>query len=186
MVACTHLVFFDTKVLQPVDTELTPVLEPVKIGSRFAEELQLHLLELSGTEGEVTRSDLVTEGFSDLSDSEGNFLSGGSLYILEVYEDTLCGLRTEIYRILCILGHALEGFEHQVELTDVCEIVFSAGGAGDLVLFDEVLHFFLAPGIHGILKLDVVVCAEVLDKLVCTETLMTLLQSIRGSEKPPR
>ena len=42
------------------------------------------------------------------------------------------------------------------------------------MLFDEVLHFFLAPGIHGILKLDVVVCAEVLDELVCTETLMTL------------
>ena len=105
MVACTHLVFFDTKVLQPVDTELTPVLEPVKIGSRFAEELQLHLLELSGTEGEVTRCNLVTEGLSDLTDSKGNLLSGGSLYVLEVYEDTLCSLRTEIYGILRVLGY---------------------------------------------------------------------------------
>ena len=53
--------------------------------------------------------------------------------------------------------------------------MFAAGGAGNLVLVDEALHLFLAPGIHGILQLDIVVCTEVLDKLVCTETLMAFL-----------
>ena len=72
--------------------ELSPVPEPLKVGARFAEELQLHLLELTGTEGKVTRSDLVTEGLTDLSDTEGNLLAGSSLYIFEVNKNTLCGL----------------------------------------------------------------------------------------------
>ena len=61
MVTCSHLVFFHAQILQPVDAECSPVLEPVKVGTRLTEELQLHLLKLSGTECEVTRCDLVTE-----------------------------------------------------------------------------------------------------------------------------
>ena len=98
----------------------------------FAEEFQLHLLKLSGTESEVTGCDLVTEGLTDLTDTEGNFLSGSSLYILEVYEDTLCGFGTEIYRVLRILGNTLEGLEHQVELTDIGEVMLAAGRAENL------------------------------------------------------
>ena len=37
----------------------------------------------------------------------------------------------KIYSVLRILGNTLEGLEHQVELTDVCEIVFAAGGAAE-------------------------------------------------------
>ena len=66
----------------------------------------------SGTEGEVSGSDLVTEGFADLADTKGKLLSGGSLDVLEVHENTLCRFRTEIYRILGVLGHTLEGLEH--------------------------------------------------------------------------
>ena len=49
---------------------------------------------------------------TDLSDTKWQFLSGGTLYILEVYEDSLCSLRTEIYRILRILCYSLECLEH--------------------------------------------------------------------------
>ena len=46
---------------QPVVAEGPPVLEPLHIGTRLTEELQLHLLKLSGTEGKVTRCDLISE-----------------------------------------------------------------------------------------------------------------------------
>ena len=94
MVSCTHLFVFHAEALQPVDAEASPVLEPVKIGARLAEELQLHLLELTGTEGEVTRCNLVTERFTDLTDSKWDFLSGSSLYIFKVYENSLCCFRS--------------------------------------------------------------------------------------------
>ena len=94
MVTCTHLIILDAKILQPVNTEFSPVTEPFHICTRLAEELQLHLLKLSCTECEVTRCDLVTEGLSNLTDTKRNLLTGCTLYILEVYEDTLCGLRS--------------------------------------------------------------------------------------------
>ena len=50
MIAQTHLVFLDAEGDQPVTAETSPVLEPLQIGSWLAEELQLHLLELTGTE----------------------------------------------------------------------------------------------------------------------------------------
>ena len=42
----------------------------------------------------------------------------------------------KIYRILRILGNALEGLEHQVELTDIGEIMLAAGRTADVVLVD--------------------------------------------------
>ena len=72
--------------------EGSPVLEPLKVGTRLTEELQLHLFKLSGTESEIAGCDLVTEGLTDLSDTEGNLLAGSSLYIFEVNKNTLCGL----------------------------------------------------------------------------------------------
>ena len=39
MVAGAHLVRLDAEILQPLDTVLFPVCEPVKVCTRFAEEL---------------------------------------------------------------------------------------------------------------------------------------------------
>ena len=94
MIAGTHLVILHAEGLQPIDAVLLPVSEPLQVSTRLAEELQLHLLELPGTEGEVTRRNLVTEGLTNLSDTKRDLLSGGSLYVLEVYKDTLRSLRT--------------------------------------------------------------------------------------------
>lgn len=80
----SHLVFLDAKRQQPVTAEASPVLEPLHIGAGLAEELQLHLFKLSGTESEIAGCDLVTEGLTDLSDTEGNLLAGSSLYILKL------------------------------------------------------------------------------------------------------
>ena len=55
---------------QPVVAERAPVVEPLQVGARLAEELQLHLLELADAEDEVARRDLVAEGLADLADAE--------------------------------------------------------------------------------------------------------------------
>ena len=175
VVAHTHFLFLHAEGLQPVDAELLPVGKPLQIRIRLAEEFQLHLLKFAGPEGEIAGRDLVAEGFSDLADAEGDLLPGGTLYVFEVDKNTLRGFRTQIDGILRILGNALEGLEHQVELTDLRKVMLAAGGAGDAVLLDEIHHLFLAPAVHGTAKVDTVFLREVLDQLIRAEAFMAFL-----------
>ena len=175
MVTQTQVLLLHVQVQQPVAAEGTPILEPLHVGAGLAEELQLHLLKLTGTEGEVAGGDLVAEGLTDLADAEGQLFAGGALHVLEVDKDTLGGLRTEIHGVLGVLGDTLEGLEHQVELTDVGEVMLAAGGAGDVLLLDEGLHLVLREGVDGLIQLHAVLAAPVLDELVGAETLLTLL-----------
>ena len=94
MLPQAHIFLVYAKGQHEVLAVFLPILVPVKLGAGRAEEFKLHLLKLAGTEYEVTRCDLVTERFSDLSDSERDLLSGCSLYVLKVYKNTLCGLRS--------------------------------------------------------------------------------------------
>ena len=175
VVAVADLILFQTQGEQPIQTELLPVSKPLQIRIRLAEELQLHLLKLSGTEGKVARGDLVSEGLSDLADTEGQLLSGGTLHVLKVYENTLGCLGTQVHGVLGVLGDTLEGLEHQIKLTDIGKIVLAAGGAGDLMLLDEVHHLLLAPGVHAALQGDALLLAVILDELIRPETLVALL-----------
>ena len=159
---------------QPVVAEGAPVVEPLQIGAGLAEELQLHLLELADAEDEVARGDLVAEGLADLADAEGQLLPGGALDVVEVHEDALGGLGTEVHGVLGVLGDALEGLEHQVELTDVGEVVLAAGGAGNVVLLNEVLHLGLREGVHWLGQFKAVLGAPVLDELIGAEALVAL------------
>ena len=138
-------------------------MEPLHIGTRLTEELQLHLLELSGTEGKVTRRNLVTEGLTDLTDTERNLLTGGSLNILKVYENTLRGLRTKINRVSCILGNALEGLKHQVKLTDIGKILLAAARTANAVLCNVILHLLVAPAVYAAVKGNAILCSVILD-----------------------
>ena len=175
VISGTKHILRNSKRKQPVKAELLPVCEPLEVRIRLTEELELHLLELSRTEGEVTRCDLVTEGLTDLADTERKLLTGRTLYVLEVYEDTLCGLRTEIYGILRILGNTLEGLEHEIELTDTGEVVLTAGRTRNLMLLDEGFHLFLRHRICRTTDIDAVRLCEILDQLIGTETLVALL-----------
>ncbi len=74
---------------------------------------------------------------------KGSFLRVERWMFDKVDEDALRRFGTEIHRVLGILGDALESLEHQVELPDVGEIMFAAGGTGDALLLDEILHFRL-------------------------------------------
>ncbi len=155
--------------------ERAPVVEPLEVGAGLAEELQLHLLELTDAEDEVARGDLVAEGFADLADAEGQLAAGGALGVDEVGEDALGRLGTEIDGVLGVLGDSLERLEHQVELADIGEVVLAAGGAGDVLLLHKVLHLLLGEGVDGLAELKAVLVAPVLDQLIGAEALLALL-----------
>ena len=59
-----------TEVHVPFHTIFLPLAEPLHLGSRFAEELHLHLLEFAHAEDELTGDNLIAEGLSDLCDTE--------------------------------------------------------------------------------------------------------------------
>ena len=113
-----------------------PILEPLEVGVRLAEELKLHLLKLADAEDEVAGSYFVAERLAYLADAERQLAAGRALNSGEVYEYTLRGLGTEINLARRVLGYALMGLEHQVELADIGEIRLAAAGAGDFIIAD--------------------------------------------------
>ena len=114
VVTQAEIFFFYAEREQPVLAEAAPVVKPFKVGAGLAEEFKLHLLELTHTEYEVAGSDLVTEGFTDLCDTEGNLFAGCTLDVCEVYENALRRFGSEVYFALAVFGYALKGLEHQV------------------------------------------------------------------------
>ena len=175
MVAEAQFFVLKSQGQQPFFHEILPIGKPFEVRARLAEEFQLHLLEFARAECEIARSDFVPEGFSDLADAEGNFLSGRSLDIFKIDENALGRLRTEIDRILGVFRDALEGLEHQVELAYAGEVVFAAGRAGNLVFFDKFLHLFIGPAVNRGSERDALLCGIVFNQLVGAEPLVAFL-----------
>ena len=174
VISQTDCILCHIQAQQEVFAVFSPVIQPFQICTGFAEEFQLHLFKFSGTEGEVTGCDFVTEGFTNLTDTEGQFFSCGSLHIFEVYEDTLCGFGTQINHVFRILCYALEGLEHQVKLTDICEVMRAAGRACNLIIVYEFLHFFICPAVYNHFG-HIMGCHVVFNQLIGAETLLTFL-----------
>ena len=80
----------------PCHTCILPLVPPIHLSAGLHEELHLHLLELSHTEDKLTSHDLVTEGLTYLSDTEGELHTASLLHVEVVHEDTLRGLGTEV------------------------------------------------------------------------------------------
>ena len=108
-----------------------------------------HLLKLADAEDEVSGRDFVAEGFSNLRHAKGNLAAGGALDVLEVDKDALRRLGPQEELALAVLGHALEGLEHQVELADVGKVALAAHRAHDVVLADVGEHLLVAPAGGG-------------------------------------
>ena len=102
---------------EPVIGQLEPVLGA-------AEVLDLHLLELARTEGEVARVDLVAERLADLRDAERHLdaLAGLVADVFELDEDALRGLGAQVGGRAIIGRRAHLGLEHQVELARFGEV----------------------------------------------------------------
>ena len=82
---------------------------------RLDKVLYLHLLEFTSSENKISWSDLVSEGFPDLSYSEWYFLSTRTSDICEVYEDPLSRLRSHIDLCSRIIRDSLKGMKHEIE-----------------------------------------------------------------------
>ena len=173
-----EVLLLDAEAEKPILAEFLPIRKPLKVGARLAEELQLHLLELSDAEDEVSGSNLVTEGLADLTDAERHLHSRGSLHVQEIDEYALRRLGAEIQRADAVLGDALKGLEHQVELTNAREVRLAADGALDLVLLDIRLHFGVRP--RGDIHLDAVLLIVVLDEVIRTVTRLAALAVHQG------
>ena len=148
MVTESEVLLSHTKVEKPLVAEVLPILEPLKVGVGLTEEFKLHLLKLTGTEGEVTGGDLVSEGLTDLCYTEGKLSSGRALYTGEVNEDTLRGLGTKVNGVGRILGNTDKGLEHKVELLDVGEII----AAADRTYYTLLLNICLFKYMLGLMR----------------------------------
>src|SRR3990172_359038 len=80
----------------PGEALVDPTLVPLLVRSRHDEKFDLHLLELAGAESKIARRDLVTERFADLGDAEGELHAHGLEHVVEVDEDALGGLRSQV------------------------------------------------------------------------------------------
>jgi len=142
MIVITVACISEAKCLMPFQTDFFPFLEPVKLCSRFYEELHFHLFELTHTEDELTGNDLVTESLTNLCNTERNFHTTCFLYIQVVYENPLCSFRTKV-NLHCSFGSRTHfGREHQIELTNFCPVLSTGDRAYDFFINDNLTKFF--------------------------------------------
>ena len=162
----------NTEIQQEVIAVITPVVVPFKLCTRFAEELELHLLKLPCAEDEITGGYLVAEGLSDLSDAEGDLLPHRTLYIQEVDKDTLSRFGAQIDLVGSAFVYSLEGLKHHIELAYAREIGLAAFRANDVVLLDVLLHTLIGPAV-GMDIGKTVRFRIILDELVRAESGLT-------------
>ena len=110
-----ELVALDAQRSVPVDPRIAPELVPHHGLVRLAEELDLHLLELAGAEGEVARIDLIAERLADLGDTEGNLHPCRVHHVLEVGKDALGCFGAEVGNTRSILQRSDICLKHKVE-----------------------------------------------------------------------
>ena len=134
----------------PFQTELFPVTEPIHFRAGLDEELHFHLLELTHTEDELTRYNLVTESLAYLCDAERQFHASGLLHVQVVDKNTLCRLRTKVDTHGTIGGGTHLGGEHQVELAHIGPVACAADGANNFFVKDDLLQFVQVHLVHGV------------------------------------
>ena len=133
----------------PFHAVLLPFLEPLHLGARTAEEFHLHLLELSHSEYELSRDDLVSERLSDLGDTERN-LHAARLLDVEIFNEySLCRLRTQVDLVVRLAGVADLGREHQVELTHVGPVLRAGNRIHNVAVKDDLLVLLEVVGLLG-------------------------------------
>ena len=135
-----------------------PLFEPFFSFRRADEKFDLHLFEFAGAEGEVARINLVSEGFSDLGDTEGEFFAGDFENVFELDKHGLGGFRAEVGEVTVVLNGSDVGFEHQIKLAGFGQFaatgidhfagLLGAGGGGDLVGAEATLAGFAIH--HGV------------------------------------
>jgi len=121
----------DPEVGVPAHPLLHPVLMPLLGLVGQHEELHLHLLELTGAKDEVSGRDLVPKRLADLGDAEGRLAARELKHVLEVDEDPLSGLRSQVGDGGVVDDRADMGLEHEVELARLGEV--AVGGLAGML-----------------------------------------------------
>ena len=99
----------------PAHARLDPLIVRPFIVARLYEVLDLHDLELACAEYEPASRYLIAERLADLADAERQLAPGRGRHVLEVDEDALSGLGTEVHYVLVGLNRSDVGLEHEVE-----------------------------------------------------------------------
>ena len=123
----------ETDRLPPGVALFTPPGVPLFGFAGVDEEFEFHLLELAAAEGEVPWRDFVAERLADLRDAEWNLDPAGVDDVVEVGEDSLGGLGSEVGLRTLVANRAAVGLEHQVEHSRLGEraLFLRIGAHGD-------------------------------------------------------
>ena len=157
-VEAAHVVRVNAQVNEPVPAVLNPLVEVLVSLVRVHEVLDFHLLELTSTENKVTGGDLVTEGLTDLADTERRALAGGGDHVVEVHENALSGLGAQEVQALLIIDRAQVGLHEAGEVLRLSPLATSTTVRAS--------NLFHALGGAALLRL------EVLQQVVLAQTLV--------------
>ena len=106
MLESAHVLRVQTQIHVPIPTLIKPVIVPFFICSRLNKEFHFHLLELTGTEYEITRGDFIAETFTRLPNAKWWLLASGRHDIEVIHENTLGGFRSQIMHGACIFNRS--------------------------------------------------------------------------------
>ena len=159
----------DAEVEVPLGACVDPILVPGFVLAGLDEELHLHLLEFAGTEDEVARGNLVTEGLAHVGDAERRLLAGRGHHVLEVHEDALRGFRTQIVQGVLVLDRAEVGAQHHVEVARFGPLAAGAAvGAHDVghAVLRQLVSMLLGVGFLKLVGTLALMAVEALDQRI--------------------
>ena len=122
----TEVVRINPEIGVPGKTLVDPVLVPFLVLTRFDEELHFHLLELAGSENKVPRGDFVAEAFPDLSHTEGGLHPCSRDDVVEIDEDPLSGLRSQIVQTRFVIDGPQKGLQKPTKFLGFRELTLRA------------------------------------------------------------
>ena len=141
----------------------------VCVHSLLAEGLELHLLELYGSECKVAGSNLISESLTYLTYAERELSSHAALYIQVVNIFALRIFGTKINNAFCIVSNSPVCLEHKIEFSDVRKVMLAAVRTRNRMSLDVIKHLLLRHAVCMSFRIKVV------DKLVCSVTHFTFL-----------
>ena len=72
-------------------------------------------------------------------------------------------------KVVYVEDDAKKAESYAPELTVIGKVMLAAGRAGNIMLFDEILHLFLAPAVYTAFDGNTVLLTEILDQLIRTK-----------------
>ena len=120
----------------PFHARFFPMLVPFFLGAGLNEKLHFHLLKFPHSKDELSSYDFISKCFSNLCDTEWQFLTRRFLHIQEVDKNTLSRFGAQVQLAFLTRDIPQLRRKHQVELAHICPLLRATHFASDFVLFD--------------------------------------------------